>query len=111
MLTLLKPSPLHRFGSAFQSPWRIHPEETHSSAADSAQSDNPASNNNEMLRPLVATGMEQGDDGFGFSVYSGKVRTLVIIAAVAGPSEVVMFGGTSVLESRDVLEVKRLQRR
>jgi hypothetical protein len=61
----------------------------------------------EMLVPWVPSRMKQGDNLTGIRVDARQIRPFVTVAIAARESEVFQNGGTSVLLSDHVVEVKR----
>jgi hypothetical protein len=62
-----------------------------------------------MRGPYVSSWMEQRSDLARAVIDSREVRSLISIAAVASPGEIIKFRGTTVLTGNDVLEVERFE--
>jgi hypothetical protein len=56
-----------------------------------------------------AAGIEKLHDFLGLRIYTGEIRTLVLVAAMAGPREVVGLGLAAVLLGNDVFEMEWLE--
>jgi hypothetical protein len=99
---------LDEFGSALNAARRVHLQKINRGPPHSCKPDQTEPAQRKMRIPIGTARIEKSHDFVSLRIYTGEIRVLVPVAAMASPREVIGLGLAAVLTSDYVLEMKWL---
>ena len=96
-----------KFGPQLQSAGVIHGEYVDSGATDGGKPHDAHTAEQEVPRPMVAPGVEEGNKLAAEGIHTRKVRSFAKITAVAGQREIIGVIAPAVLFGDDMFDVMR----
>jgi hypothetical protein len=96
-----------KFGPQLEAAGVVHGEYVHSGATDGGKPHDAYTTEQEVVRPMVAPGVEEGNKLATEGIHTREVRSLAKITAVAGEREIVGVIAPAVLFGNDMLDVVR----
>jgi hypothetical protein len=106
-----KPAKTDQLGTALNATSSVHLQQGRSCAPDGREANDLDAAQRKMRRPYVSPWMKQKCDLASGGIDSGEVGSLVAIASMACPPEILEVCLTAMLSGDDVLEVEGFERR